>query len=207
VRSSRRFLPPAMGCLVGIRHGGVLESGCFARRGVLPIVPAHPQQPHCLGSRSLRPLARAGRTTPVLARRPSQRGVTYTKVCAALKLMPALHSHPVLNRQPPLSPAPGDFIKDYTGVRTRVLGAAWTRGGEGWEGALVPWEVAHPLSTPWSPGRCCRSIFGKFWSCCFASAYPPFATRKCRLVMAVVGPCCLLWAQSHLLECFPNSLD
>ena len=36
--------------------------------------------------------------------------------------------------------------------------------------ALVPREVAYPLSTPWSTGRCCRSIFRNFvdwllWVC------------------------------------------
>ena len=46
--------------------------------------------------------------------------------------------------------------------RRASRGPPGPREGEGWEGALVPWEVAHPLSTPWSPGRCCRSIFGNF---------------------------------------------
>ena len=36
--------------------------------------------------------------------------------------------------------------------------------------ALVPREVAYPLSTPWGPGRCSRSILGIFldllhWVC------------------------------------------
>ena len=35
----------------GSRQGGGLESGCFARWGVLLTVPAHPQHPHGLGRR------------------------------------------------------------------------------------------------------------------------------------------------------------
>jgi len=131
--------------------------GCFARRGVLPIVPAHPQQPlQCLGSRSLRPLARRP-DPPVPTTRPCQRGVAYTKVCAALKHLAAFDLHPYLNRQPPLSCPTGAFIKDNDRCAARVSGAAWTRGGgglgDGSSGALGggtstllpldPWQVLH----------------------------------------------------------------
>ena len=82
-------------------------------------------------------------------------------VGVALKHVPALDSNPTLRRKTPQSRAQVLFFKDFSGVPSRLSGRTFGKGvlGVGWEVALVPWKVAHPLSTLWTPGTCCSALF------------------------------------------------
>ena len=57
----------------------------------------------------------------------------------------------------------------------------------------MPRKVAHPLSIPWSPGRCCRSILGNFldwllWVCPPARYYEKMtAAHGCGALERNVG--------------------
>ena len=85
----------------------------------------------CLATYFLVP-ARAGTTSTCSARRlEPEGGGQYQGVFVALKPLPALEPHPILSRQPPLSPGQERFFKDYTGVPARVSGSTWARGGGG----------------------------------------------------------------------------
>ena len=52
----------------------------------------------------------------------------------------------------------------------------------------MPWEVAQLLSTPWTPGRCCISIFGNCIDL-FLWVFPP--ARHNEKVTASHGFVCL----------------
>ena len=94
------------------------------------------------------------------AERQRRGGEACTKVGLALKHVPAFDSYPTLRRNPPLSREQVLFFKDFTGVPSASQGRTFGKGvGVGWEVALVPWKVAHPLSTLWTPGRCCSALF------------------------------------------------
>ena len=80
-------------------------------------------------------------------------------VGVALKHVPALDYNPTLRRKTPQSRAQVLFFKDFSGVPSRLSGRTFGKGVGGLGGSSGAWKVAHPLSTPRTPGRCCSALF------------------------------------------------
>ena len=101
LRSSRRFLPPAMGWLVDMRQGGGVQIGLFRALGRAAdgpcAFPAHPLRT-AWGAANFAPWRAQVGLQRAREMSAADRGVSYTKVCTALKHMPAVDLDPLLSR-------------------------------------------------------------------------------------------------------------